>query len=140
MNELLCKLTGGHNFDVYVKYDVSKGIRNAEKICDKCGIRTLETSPIDNIGLIPVRELPLYSEFESRLKALEDKIGQSHEKYDYVDNNMSDWVKDDVQWVLDRGILVGNDGKLGLSPIKLWTIAIIIRTARYTGKHMNMKL
>ena len=80
------------------------------------------------------------AEFERRLKALEDKVGRSHEEYDYVDNNMPAWVKDDVQWAIDREILVGSDGKLGLSPIKLWTLAIIVRTARYIGKHMNMKL
>lgn len=80
------------------------------------------------------------AEFERRLKALEDKVGQSHEEYDYVDDNMPAWVKDDVQWAIDRKILVGSDGKLGLSPIKLWTLAIIVRTARYIGKHMNMKL
>lgn len=81
------------------------------------------------------------AEFETRLKALEEKVGQGHEVYNYVDDNMPKWIKDDVQWMLDRKILVGDeDGKLGLNPIKLWTIAIIVRTARYIGKHMNMKL
>lgn len=79
-------------------------------------------------------------EFERRLKAVEAKVGQTHEIYNYNDDNMPKWNKDDVQWMMDRGILVGDDkGKLGLSPIKLWTISIIVRTAKHIIKLMGMK-
>lgn len=105
-----------------------------------CGAITHKDVPMETENEESEDDEMTNAEFERRLKALEDKVGQSHEKYDYVDNNMPAWVKGDVQWALDRDILVGNDGKLGLSPIKLWTIAIIVRTARYIGKHMNMKL
>lgn len=78
-------------------------------------------------------------EFDRRLRAVENKVGQSHEVYDYNDKNMPSWVKDDVQWMMDRGILVGDNGKLNLSPIKLWTIAIVVRTAKHIIKLMGMK-
>lgn len=81
------------------------------------------------------------AEFEKRLTALENKVGRSHEVYNYNDKNMPAWVKNDIQWMMDRDIIVGDDsGKLSLSPIKLWTIAIIVRTAKYLAKLMNIKL
>lgn len=80
------------------------------------------------------------AEFEKRLKAIEDKVGQYHEVYNYNDENLPKWNREDVQWMMDRQILVGDDdGKLGLSPIKLWTISIIVRTAKHIIKLMGMK-
>ncbi|MGN0106093.1 MAG: N-acetylmuramoyl-L-alanine amidase [Hominilimicola sp.] len=78
---------------------------------------------------------------DKRIEALENKVGREEEVYNYVDENMPEWVKSDVQWMMDRDILVGDDdGKLGLSPIKLWTIAIVARMARYLGKLMSIKM
>ena len=54
---------------------------------------------------------------------------------------MPEWAKEDVQWAKDRNIIVGDDkGKLGLTPIKLWVIAIVARTARYICKLIGIKM
>lgn len=61
--------------------------------------------------------------------------------YDYVDENMPAWYRDDVQWMRDRKLLVGDEeGRLGLTDEDLKTISLIVRTAKYLGNLMNMKL
>lgn len=35
--------------------------------------------------------------------------------YDYMDGNMPDWAKPTIQKLMDKGALVGTDGKLGLT-------------------------
>lgn len=82
-----------------------------------------------------------FNELAARVDALENKVGKKHEKYNYIDKNMPEWARDDVKWMCDRDILVGNDrGELELSPIKLWVVAIVARTARYIGKLMGVKM
>ncbi len=82
-----------------------------------------------------------YNALVERIDALENKVGKQHEKYNYVDKNMPEWARDDVRWMCDRNILVGNEhGELELSPIKLWVVAIVARTARYIGKLVGIKM
>ena len=82
-----------------------------------------------------------YEELTERINSLENKVGKPSEKYNYVDKNLPEWAKDDVQWMLERNIIVGNDkGELELSPIKLWVIAIVARTARYIAKLIGVKM
>lgn len=87
MNEFLCKLTGGHIFEVYVEYDVSKGIRILEKICSKCGIRTVEYTPIDNIGIIPESELPLYKYYQQHKNNTPSYEGRSISMKEFIAKN-----------------------------------------------------
>ncbi len=82
-----------------------------------------------------------YEELTARINSLEDKVGKQSEKYNYVDKNLPEWAKSDVQWMLDREIIVGNDkGELELTPIKLWVVAIVARTARYIAKLVGIKI
>lgn len=78
---------------------------------------------------------------DERIAALEKKVGGKDDEYDYIDENMPEWVKSDVEWMRDKQIIVGGDeGRLGLSPIKLWVIAVVARTARYLAKMMGVKM
>lgn len=82
-----------------------------------------------------------YDELVDRIVLLEGKVGKKDEVYNYIDKNMPEWVRSDVQWAKDRNIIVGDDkGELGLTPIKLWVIAIVARTARYICKLIGIKM
>lgn len=81
------------------------------------------------------------NEQQKAITALEKKIGGQSETYDYIDDNMPSWARNDVKWAKDKGIIVGDEnGKLGLTPIKLWTLAIVLRVARYVGNLVNIKI
>ena len=81
------------------------------------------------------------NELGTAVNSLEGKVGKQHEVYNYIDKNMPEWARDDVQWAKERNIIVGDDkGELGLSPIKLWVVVVVARTARYIGKLIGVKM
>ena len=82
-----------------------------------------------------------YEELKGEIDALKQKVGGKDEVYNYIDKNIPEWAKEDVQWAKDRNIIVGDDkGELGLTPIKLWVVAIVARTARYICKLIGIKM
>ena len=98
-----------------------------------------ETEEIDMEELKALKET--VEEQAKHIAELEKKVGGKDDEYDYIDENMPEWYRGDVQWAKDREIIVGDEnGKLGLSPIKLWTLAVIVRTAKYIAKLMGVKM
>ena len=78
---------------------------------------------------------------DERIAALEKKVGGINDEYDYIDENMPEWYRGDVQWLKDRKILVGDEnGELNLSPLQMWFCSVIVRTAKYLGKLMGVKM
>lgn len=51
--------------------------------------------------------------------------------YDYMDSNMPDWAKPTIQKLMNRGALVGNDGKLGLTMDMIKTFVVNDRMGLY---------
>ena len=60
--------------------------------------------------------------------------------YNYVDNNMPEWARDDVQWCIDNHIINGTGEGLNLDGIKLWTLVVVHRAVKLVCKMINIKI
>ena len=60
--------------------------------------------------------------------------------YNYVDENMPEWARKDVQWCMDNRIIEGTGEGLNLNGMKLWTLVVIRRTVKLICKLINVKI
>lgn len=79
-------------------------------------------------------------EFEKRISALEQKVNKPEMIYNYVDNNMPEWAREAVQWLMDKGILAGTGDGLNLNDMKLWTCVMLYRVIKFVAKLINVKI
>jgi len=77
---------------------------------------------------------------QERVTALEKKANEPEMIYNYVDKNMPEWAHEGVQWLMDKGILVGTGNGLGLNSMKLWTCVMLYRVVKYITKLINVKI
>lgn len=72
---------------------------------------------------------------EDRILALEKKVGGMGEVYDYVDDNMPSYHREAADWAKNEKIVVGDgNGRLGLTPMKLWFLTVLYRVLKKYGK------
>lgn len=57
--------------------------------------------------------------------------------YNYMDENMPQWAREDVQWCVDNHIIEGTGEGLNLNGIKLWTLIVVRRAVKLVCKLMN---
>ena len=79
-------------------------------------------------------------EFEKRISALEQNVNKPEMIYNYVDNNMPEWAREAVQWLMDKGILAGTGDGLNLNDMKLWTCVMLYRVIKFVTKLINVKI
>ena len=60
--------------------------------------------------------------------------------YNYIDNNMPEWAREDVQWCIDNHILEGTGEGLNLNGIKIWTLVVVRRAVKLVCKMINIKI
>lgn len=60
--------------------------------------------------------------------------------YNYMDENMPEWAREDIQWCLDNRIIEGTGEGLNLNGMKLWTLVVIRRTVKLICKLINVKI
>lgn len=76
----------------------------------------------------------------ARVEAVEKKLNEPEMIYNYVDENMPEWAREGVQWLMDKGILAGTGDGLGLNGMKLWTCVMLYRVVKFVGKLINAKI
>lgn len=94
--------------------------------------------------------LEQYNELKKLITAHESEIAElkkQNEKlssavggtfiYNYVDNNMPEWAREDVQWCIDNHIIEGTGEGLNLNGIKLWTLIVVRRAVKLVCKLVN---
>ncbi|MGN0163382.1 MAG: hypothetical protein ACI4EA_07365, partial [Candidatus Ornithomonoglobus sp.] len=60
--------------------------------------------------------------------------------YNYVDENMPEWAREDVQWCVDNHIVEGTGEGLNLNSMKLWTLVVVHRAVKLICKLINVKI
>lgn len=60
--------------------------------------------------------------------------------YNYVDENMPEWAREDVQWCMDNNIVEGTGEGLNLNSMKLWTLVVTHRAIKLVCKLINVKI
>lgn len=87
-----------------------------------------------------------YEELKNRIAAVEsensklkDAMGGTY-IYNYIDDNMPDWARDDVKWCADNGIIEGTGEGFALNHTKLWVLVVLHRAIKLVCKLMNVKI
>lgn len=60
--------------------------------------------------------------------------------YNYIDENMPEWSRDDVKWCVENGIIVGTGDGLGLDDKDLRICAMVRRAVKLICKLVGVKV
>ena len=61
--------------------------------------------------------------------------------WNYIDSNIPAWALEAVRWANVSGIIKGDEnGKLQLNSVKLWTLVVLYRAAKWVCKQVNAKI
>ncbi|MBQ7794428.1 MAG: M15 family metallopeptidase [Clostridia bacterium] len=67
-------------------------------------------------------------EMNERIEKLEKRVAELEEKaavYDYIDENMPEWIKNITEWALSKGIISGTGTGLGMTRTKAETLVML---------------
>lgn len=79
---------GGDTRKIFAnEYIDDRNVMFFDASCPKCGIRTVEYTPIDNIGIIPESELPLYKYYQQHKNNTPSYEGRSISMKEFIAKN-----------------------------------------------------
>ncbi|MBQ7793849.1 MAG: N-acetylmuramoyl-L-alanine amidase [Clostridia bacterium] len=67
-------------------------------------------------------------EMNERIEKLEKRVAELEEKaavYDYIDENMPEWIRNITEWALSKGIISGTGSGLGMTRTKAETLVML---------------
>ena len=79
------------------------------------------------------------AELKKQSEKLTNAIGGTF-IYNYMDENMPEWAREDVQWCMDNNIVEGTGEGLNLNSMKIWTLVVLHRAVKLICKLINVKI